>query len=63
MLFLYLLERIVSYPSSVGSAGDSQTLFLALVEDSDRVTDGGGLADEVSVVVILERLLLKLVFL
>ena len=47
----FILERIVSYPSSVGSAGDSQTLFLAVVEDADRVADGGGLVEEVSFII------------
>jgi hypothetical protein len=40
-------EKILTFPGSVGSAGDSQTLFLALVEDGDRVGGGGGLVAEV----------------
>ncbi len=40
-------EKILTFPGSVGSFGDSQTLFLALVEDGDRVGGGGGLVTEV----------------
>ena len=40
--------RIVS---SVSSDGDIQTLFLAVVEDADRVADGGGLVEEVSFII------------
>ena len=37
--------------SSVSSDGDIQTLFLAVVEDADRVADGGGLVEEVSFII------------
>jgi len=40
------LEFIVSFPSSVGSSGDNQTMFFAEVEDSMKVSQGGGLAEE-----------------
>ena len=44
----FILERIVS---SVSQDGDIQTLFLAVVEDADRVADGGGLVEEVSFII------------
>ena len=44
----FILERIVS---SVSSDGDIQILFLAVVEDADRVADGGGLVEEVSFII------------
>eukprot|EP00088_Acartia_fossae_P059346 TRINITY_DN70318_c0_g1_i1.p1 TRINITY_DN70318_c0_g1~~TRINITY_DN70318_c0_g1_i1.p1 ORF type:complete len:175 (-),score=17.22 TRINITY_DN70318_c0_g1_i1:52-576(-) len=40
------LERIVSFPSSVGSSGDLQTMYFAEVEDTMKVSEGGGLAAE-----------------
>ena len=47
MIKQLFLEKIITFPGSVGSAGDTQTLFLAIVEDTDRVGGGGGLVAEV----------------
>lgn len=48
------LERIICFANSVGSAGDNHTLFLAQVEDSDRVGDGGGLVEEGELIEVVE---------
>ena len=40
------IERVTSFHTSVGFAGNRQTLFYAEVDDSMRVGDGGGIENE-----------------
>jgi UDP-sugar diphosphatase len=40
------LQTISSYYTSVGISGAKQTLYFAKVDDSMKVSDGGGLEDE-----------------
>ncbi len=40
------LQRITSFYTSVGFAGSRQTLYFAMVDDSMRVGDGGGIEME-----------------
>ena len=47
------LERIIKVNSSVGTAGTSQTLFYAEVNESMRVGKGGGIDDEMIEVIEL----------
>ena len=47
------LERITKVNSSVGTAGTSQTIFYAEVDESARVSSGGGIDDEMIEVIEL----------
>jgi len=47
------LERITSFHTSVGFAGSKQTLYYAEVDDSMRVSDGGGIDSELIEVIEL----------
>ena len=47
------LERITKVNSSVGTAGTSQTMFYAEVDESMRVGKGGGIDDEMIEVIEL----------
>jgi UDP-sugar diphosphatase len=40
------LNKITSYYTSVGISGAKQTLYFAKIDDSMKVNNGGGLADE-----------------
>ncbi|KAF5279549.1 hypothetical protein FQR65_LT03371 [Abscondita terminalis] len=40
------LHQILSYPSSIGSSGSTQTAFYCEVTDDMKVTQGGGVEDE-----------------
>lgn len=40
------IERITSYYTSVGFSGAKQTLFYAEIDESMRVSEGGGIEDE-----------------
>ena len=40
------IERITSFYPSVGVTGAKQTLFFACIDDTMKINDGGGLADE-----------------
>jgi len=46
------LEKITSFYTSVGFAGSKQTLFFAEVNESCRVTCGGGIAGEEMIEVV-----------
>jgi len=47
------IEKIVSFHTSVGFAGSKQTLYYAEVDESMRVSEGGGIDDELIEVVEL----------
>jgi len=47
------LERITKVNSSVGTAGTSQTIFYAEVNESMRISNGGGIDDEMIEVIEL----------
>jgi len=47
------LERITKVNSSVGTAGTSQTIFYAEVDESMRISNGGGIDDEMIEVIEL----------
>ena len=40
------LQKVTSYYTSVGISGAKQTLYFAEIDDSMKINDGGGLADE-----------------
>lgn len=40
------IERVTSYYTSVGISGAQQTFFYAQIDESMRVSDGGGLVEE-----------------
>ncbi len=40
------IEKITSFFTSVGISGTSQTLYFAKVDESMKVSDGGGIEDE-----------------
>jgi len=40
------LEKITSFHTSVGFAGSKQTLYYVEVDDSMKVSEGGGIDDE-----------------
>lgn len=40
------IEKITSFYTSVGISGAEQTLYYARCDDSMKITEGGGLADE-----------------
>ncbi len=47
------LEKITSFFTSVGFAGSRQTLYYAVVDESARIGEGGGIEDEQIEVVYL----------
>ena len=47
------IRKITSFYTAVGFAGGKQTLFFAQVDDSCKVSDGGGIDDEMIEVVFL----------
>jgi len=47
------IERIASFYSSVGFAGSKQTIFFVEVDDSMKISDGGGVDGEVIEVIEL----------
>ena len=48
----YSLEKITSFYTSVGFAGSKQHLYFAKVDESMRITDGGGVAGEEMIEVV-----------
>lgn len=48
------LHEVITYKSSVGIAGDLQTLFYAEVTDDMKVSSGGGLASEGEFIEVVE---------
>ena len=40
------IEKITSFHTSVGFAGPKQTLYYAEVDDSNKISEGGGIDDE-----------------
>jgi UDP-sugar diphosphatase len=40
------LKKIITFYTSVGISGASQTLYYAQIDDTMKVSDGGGLAEE-----------------
>lgn len=40
------IEKVTSFHTAVGFAGSSQTLYYAIVNDSMKVSEGGGIEDE-----------------
>ncbi|KAA0186719.1 hypothetical protein HAZT_HAZT007852 [Hyalella azteca] len=48
------LEEVISYRSSVGAAGDRQTMFFTEVTDASKVAAGGGLAAEGELIEVVE---------
>lgn len=49
------IQKITSFYTSVGFAGAKQSLFFAEVDDSMRVSDGGGVENEMIELVYLKR--------
>jgi UDP-sugar diphosphatase len=47
------VEKITSFYTSVGFAGSKQTLYYVEVDESMKVSDGGGVDDELIEVVLL----------
>ncbi len=47
------IEKITSFYSAVGFAGSKQTIYFVEVDESMRVSDGGGIDDEVIEVIEL----------
>jgi len=51
------IERITEFQTNIGMSGAKQTLFYAEVDDSMKVSDGGGIEDEV--IEVIEMPLVK----
>ena len=49
------IEKIVAFHTAVGFAGGKQTLYFARVDESMKVSEGGGIDDEQIEVVYLPR--------
>jgi len=49
------LERIVSYRCGVGISGENQVLFYAEVDDSMKISEGGGNPEEGEMLELVER--------
>ena len=49
------LEKISAFYTAVGFAGGRQTLYFAILDDSMRVHEGGGIGDESIEVIYLPR--------
>ncbi|MDR2906032.1 MAG: NUDIX domain-containing protein [Helicobacteraceae bacterium] len=57
------IERITEFYTAVGFAGSRQTLFLARVNERDRVGEGGGVdTEKIEVVKVPRKEALRLVF-
>jgi UDP-sugar diphosphatase len=50
---LFSIEKITAFHTAVGFAGGKQTLYYAQVDDSMKVSEGGGIDDEAIEVVYL----------
>lgn len=48
------LNKVVTFPSGVGSSVGTQTMFSVEVVDSDRVGEGGGLQEEGEMINVVE---------
>lgn len=49
------LEKISSFYTAVGFAGGRQTLYFAVLDDSMKVNEGGGIENENIEVIYLKR--------